>query len=127
MEFDIWELGIRIDICQYINMTPLPQCCPPPPEPALDAPAADELAALLKAIADPVRLQVVSMLSQVDERCACDFVDSLGVSQPTVSHHLKVLADAGIVSRRKQGRWVYYRLERTELAALSESLRPVTA
>lgn len=82
---------------------------------------------MLKAIADPVRLRLISMLSQVDERCACDFVDSLGVSQPTVSHHLKVLADSGILSRRKQGRWVFYRLERTELAALSHSLRPVTA
>ena len=86
---------------------------------------AETAADILKAVAHPVRLRLISMLSQVDERCACDFVDSVGVSQPTVSHHLKVLADAGILSRRKEGRWVYYRLERRELAALSRSLEPV--
>lgn len=119
------ELGTRIDTCQYMNMR-LPRCCPPASEPALDDTAAGDLAAVLKAIADPVRLRLISMLSLVDEQCACDFVDSLGVSQPTVSHHLKVLADAGLISRRKQGRWVYYRLERSELAALSECLQPAT-
>ncbi len=102
----------------------LPQCCPAPPNPSLDDSAAGDLASVLNAIADPVRLRLISMLSQVDERCACDFVDSLGVSQPTVSHHLKVLADAGLVSRRKQGRWVYYSLERAELAELSRCLQP---
>jgi len=108
-------------------MSAFPQCCPPASESALGPEAAENLASVLKAIADPVRLQVISLLSQVDERCACDFVGPLGVSQPTVSHHLKVLADAGIVSRRKQGRWVYYRLEHDTLGALSESLQPVTA
>lgn len=78
----------------------------------IDRAAADSLASRLGAVADPVRLQVLSIIanSPSGEVCACDFVEPLGKSQPTVSHHLKVLAEAGLVAGDKRGRWVWYRL-----------------
>lgn len=70
------------------------------------------LAARLAALADPVRLQMLSIIASSDsgEVCACDFVGPIDKSQPTVSHHLRVLSDAGLVSGEKRGRWVWYRL-----------------
>jgi len=78
----------------------------------LDALQASELATRLSALADPVRLQMLSIIasSSTGEVCACDFVDPIGKSQPTVSHHLKVLAEAGLVTGDKRGRWVWYAL-----------------
>lgn len=84
-------------------------------------------AARLAAIADPTRLQVVSIIanSPDGEVCACDFVEPLGKSQPTISHHLKVLAEAGIVEGDKRGRWVWYRLATGEVEQLAATLAGV--
>lgn len=65
---------------------------------------------LLGALADPTRLEILRQLAGSNEVCACDFTDCCGVSQPTVSHHLKVLRDAGVVTSERRGNWVYYRI-----------------
>ena len=82
---------------------------------------------LLSALADPTRLEIVRQLAGSTEVCACDFTECCGVSQPTVSHHLKVLRDAGVVTSERRGTWVFYRiapnvLER--LASIAQSLVP---
>ncbi len=78
----------------------------------MDRVEAEDLARLLKAIADPARLQVMSLLrsAEVGEACVCDLTSPLGLSQSTVSHHLKILADAGLVRRERRGTWSYYSL-----------------
>ncbi len=118
------DFGTSIDLCQYINMSELPRCCTPATEPALDVASAAQLAVALKAIADPVRLRIISLLSLHEELCVCDFVEPLGVSQPTVSHHLRTLTEAGILSRRKDGRWAHYRLVTERVADLAAALTP---
>ena len=76
------------------------------------------------ALADPVRLRVLSMLAAADggEVCVCDFVEPLGKSQPTISHHLKVLSDAGLVHGDRRGKWVWYSLNRDRLAELRSAI-----
>ncbi|MBF4632657.1 helix-turn-helix transcriptional regulator (plasmid) [Clavibacter phaseoli] len=87
-------------------------CCAPLTREAMSAENADKLARSLRAIADPARLRVISMVAAHDgqEACVCDLTEPLGLGQSTVSHHLKVLVDAGILSRDKRGSWAYYRL-----------------
>ena len=72
--------------------------------------AVDDIS-ILQAIAEPTRLSIVRELASDGEICACDFTDCCGVSQPTVSHHLKVLREAGVVSCERRGTWIYYKLE----------------
>jgi ArsR family transcriptional regulator len=108
-------------------MYELPRCCAPTSDAALDITSATVLAATLKAIADPVRLRIISLLSAHEELCVCDFVEPLGVSQPTVSHHLRTLTEAGILSRRKDGRWAHYRLVTERVAEIAASLSPTEA
>lgn len=95
-------------------------CCPSILRATLDEADADALARGFQALADPVRLRVLSMLAAAPdgEVCVCDFVGPLGRSQPTVSHHLKVLADAGIVHGERRGKWVWYSLDRARLGDL---------
>jgi len=85
---------------------------PPATTPALSAENAVDLARLLKAVADPTRLRLISMVAAHDtaEACVCDLTEPLDLGQPTVSHHLKILVEAGILSRDKRGTWAYYRL-----------------
>jgi ArsR family transcriptional regulator len=86
-----------------------PCCCPG--SPPLDEQVAHALATRFKALADPSRVAIVNRLAGAEEVCVCDFIGTLGLSQPTVSHHLKVLREAGLVEvARKRGTWVYYRL-----------------
>jgi len=87
-------------------------CCTPVTGDPLDAEAAEDLARPLKALADPTRLRLLSIIASHDgaEACVCDLTEPVGLSQPTVSHHLKVLADAGLVTREKRGVWAYYAL-----------------
>ncbi|QTV80504.1 ArsR/SmtB family transcription factor [Microbacterium sp. NIBRBAC000506063] len=79
---------------------------------AMSAENADRLARVLKALADPARLRLLSIVAAHDgeEACVCDLTEPLGLAQPTVSHHLKVLVDAGFLTRSKRGTWAYYRL-----------------
>jgi ArsR family transcriptional regulator len=95
-----------------LPLTDLQSCCSPITREAMGAEAAVTLARALKALADPARLRLLSMVSaHADgEACVCDLTEPLGLSQPTVSHHLKVLVDAGFLARSKRGTWAYYRL-----------------
>jgi ArsR family transcriptional regulator, arsenate/arsenite/antimonite-responsive transcriptional repressor len=101
------------------------ECCPPLLRQPLTASQACELAHILKALADPTRLQLVSMVAAHEggEACVCDLTDPLGLTQPTISHHLKVLVDAGIFTRDKRGKWAYYALVPGVLDALAAVMR----
>ena len=107
--------------------TPLPlvdDCCQPLLREPLTAGQAGDLARTLKALADPTRLRLVSMVAAHDggEACVCDLTEPLGLTQPTVSHHLKILVDAGIFTRDKRGVWAYYALRPAALQALADIL-----
>lgn len=99
-------------------------CCAPLVRAPLDAAAATSLARTLKAIADPARLRLLSMVAAHDggEACVCDLTEPLGLTQPTVSHHLKVLVDAGLLTRDKRGVWAYYALVPGALDSLAAVL-----
>jgi ArsR family transcriptional regulator, arsenate/arsenite/antimonite-responsive transcriptional repressor len=100
-------------------------CCPPLSGGGpLDRDEAERLSRTLKAIADPARLQVLSFLRSRPngEACACDLVEPLGLAQPTVSHHLKVLYEAGLLEREKRATWVYYRLPGDRLPSICQAL-----
>ena len=87
-----------------------PECCPSGLAEPLDRESAEGLAHLLKAVADPARLQLLALIraAETGDACVCDLTDALALSQPTVSHHLKVLADAGLIARERRGTWAWY-------------------
>ena len=101
-----------------------PSCCPTGLGAPIGRETAEELASLLKAVADATRLQILALLRSSPEcaACVCDIADEIGVSQPTVSHHLRILAEAGIVESEKRGYWTWYSLKRTRLAELGSVL-----
>jgi ArsR family transcriptional regulator len=101
-------------------------CCAPLLREPLTADQAAELARLLKALADPTRLRLVSMVAahEGNEACVCELTEPLGLTQPTISHHLKILTDAGIFTREKRGVWAYYALVPSALGALASVLTP---
>ena len=103
-------------------------CCLPLLREPISASQAVDLARLLKALADPTRLRLVSMVAAHEgaEACVCDLTEPLGLTQPTVSHHLKILVDAGIFTRDKRGVWAFYRLVPAALDALSAILSTST-
>lgn len=87
--------------------------------------SAEELAKLFKAVADPARLQILALVGAADrgEMCACDFTDVLALSQPTVSHHLRILTDAGLLVRSQRGTWAWFTLQRDRLQELAAALQ----
>ena len=95
-------------------------CCPPLAAEPLSADQARQIAPLLKALADPVRLRLMSLVAshQGGAACVCDLTGAFDLSQPTISHHLKVLHEAGLLDREKRGVWVYYRARTEALASL---------
>lgn len=99
-------------------------CAPLIREPLADAEARD-LATMFKALADPARLSLLSLIAshQGGEACVCDLTEPVDLSQPTVSHHLKILTDAGLLTRDKRGKWAYYAVVPDALDALGEILR----
>lgn len=99
-------------------------CCAPVTGTPITAGQAEQLARLLKAIAEPTRLRLLSLVAahQGQEACVCDLTDPVGLSQPTVSHHLKVLVDAGLLTRDKRGVWAYYRLVPERLTEVATAL-----
>ena len=107
-----------------IPLRDLAACCAPLTREAISVQNAESLTRSLKAIADPARLRILSMVAaHLDaEACVCDLTEPLGLSQPTVSHHLKVLVDAGFLTRSKRGTWAYYRLVPGALGELSQLL-----
>jgi ArsR family transcriptional regulator len=95
-------------------------CCSPLSAQPLSMQQAEQVVPLLKALADPVRLRLMSLVAshQGSEACVCELNDAFDLSQPTISHHMKVLHDAGLVDREKRGVWVYYRARPEALASL---------
>jgi ArsR family transcriptional regulator len=109
-----------------LELTPVQTvaCCAPLTREPLTAEQAGGIAPVLKALADPVRLRLLSLVaSHADgEACVCDLNDAFDLSQPTISHHLKVLHESGLLERSKRGVWVYYRVQRAALADLGALL-----
>jgi ArsR family transcriptional regulator len=99
-------------------------CCAPLVREMLSPEDAEQLAHSMKALADPTRLRLLSIVaaSEGAEACVCDLIEPVGLSQPTVSHHLKVLADAGFLTRSKRGTWAYYALVPGALERISDVL-----
>lgn len=102
-----------------------PLCCAPLGDAVIDADDAEVLALVLRALADPTRLRIVSHLraSVAGEACVGDLVEPLGLSQPTVSHHLRLLSDAGVLDREQRGKWVWYSVNQRRI----DELRAVLA
>jgi len=100
-------------------------CCPPISQSALSAEDAEQLAGTMKALADPARLRLLSLIqTQADaEACVCHLTEPLGLGQPTVSHHLKVLEEAGFLTHERRGRWVYYRAVPEAITAVADMLK----
>jgi ArsR family transcriptional regulator, arsenate/arsenite/antimonite-responsive transcriptional repressor len=95
-------------------------CCEPLSAPVLSDQAASATADLFKALADPARVRIVNVLATSGGPvCICDLIEPLGLSQPTVSHHMKKLSDAGLVSREQRGRWAYFSLRRDTIETLA--------
>jgi ArsR family transcriptional regulator len=123
------KLATDIDICQYrwmsnsllvLSPADTAACCPPLSREPLSAEQAEQVVPLLKALAEPVRLRLMSLIASHPggEACVCDLSDAFDLSQPTISHHLKVLHEAGLLDRDKRGVWVYYRARAEALASL---------
>ena len=97
-------------------------CCAPLAAPPLDAGTAMVLAGQLKALGDPHRLQLLSLVMASGSACICDLTEPVALSQPTVSHHMKVLVDAGLLNREKRGKWVHFSVEPDALRELGDQL-----
>lgn len=101
-------------------------CCSPLTSDPLSVEDAQVFARIFKAIADPTRLRLVSLVAahEGNEACVCDLIDPVGLGQPTVSHHLKILVDAGVLDREKRGIWSYYSLRAETLERIASFLSP---
>lgn len=126
-------MTVNIDYCRCmatmlevtdITATVGAVCCAPLVKEPIGQQEAEQLAVTLKALADPARLRLLSIVasSEGQEACVCDLIEPVGLSQPTVSHHLKVLTEAGFLSRTKRGTWAYYRLQPDALTGIAQFL-----
>jgi ArsR family transcriptional regulator, arsenate/arsenite/antimonite-responsive transcriptional repressor len=97
-------------------------CCPSLLAAPLTEQDAEDLASAFAAMADPVRLRLLSLVADAGEVCSCNLQEPLGKSQPTISHHTKVLADAGLIRGEKRGRWVWWRVVPERLAEVGGAL-----
>jgi ArsR family transcriptional regulator len=134
------SLHRSIDVCQwewhdeFMPTATLPlidvatACCSPLTGGVLDDAEAAQLAHLFKALGDPARVKLVSLIAATadGESCICDLTAQVALSQPTVSHHMKVLADSGLVTREQRGKWAYYRIVDGALAAVAAAISPPT-
>lgn len=132
------ELDQDMHICEYlhVNLSANPSTVPPVSQKsdcsspmvsaAVSEKASAELASVFKALSDPCRVRLLSLISgsENQEACVCDLNESFDLSQPTISRHLKILADAGLVTRDKRGVWVYYRANNEALVQLADFLWP---
>src|SRR5262245_66512381 len=100
-----------------------PLCCGPD-APAMDSASAVELARVFAALSDPTRVSIVNRLACGEECCVCDLTDAFALSQPTISHHLRVLRDAGLVEAERRGTWAYYRLVAEAIEGLRVGFGP---
>ncbi|CAN5498262.1 metalloregulator ArsR/SmtB family transcription factor [soil metagenome] len=105
-------------------LSDLDACCSPLTGGVLDVESAERLARLFKALGDPTRVRLLSMIAATEggEACICDLTAPVGLSQPTVSHHMKQLVDAGLVTRDQRGKWAYYAVVPSALDALADAL-----
>lgn len=101
-------------------------CCSTVTAGRMSAAEAERLAAMFKALGDPTRVRLLSLIAAQPDReaCICDLVEPVGLSQPTVSHHMKQLVAAGLVVREQRGKWAFYRIVEETLTSLSVALRP---
>jgi ArsR family transcriptional regulator len=101
-------------------------CCSPLTGGALDDAQAERLALMFKALGDPTRVKLVSLIAATEtgEACICDLTEPVGLTQPTVSHHMKLLAEAGLVTREQRGKWAYYRVDTDTLRAVARAVSP---
>jgi ArsR family transcriptional regulator, arsenate/arsenite/antimonite-responsive transcriptional repressor len=113
-----------VNIRAMKSAKPAIPCCPPLLTGKLTPEAAVQLAALFRVLGEPARLQMLSLIAAQanQEVCACELVESLGLSQPTISHHLKVMYEAGLLEKERRGTWIYYRIGQERLAALKNVL-----
>ena len=128
-------MPLAIDACRYrrvsnsavLSPVETVACCSPLSREPLSQPQAEQIAPLLKALADPVRLRLMSMVASHEggEACVCDLTAGFELSQPTISHHLKVLHDVGLLDRTKRGVWVYYRIRPEALTELGSLIGSV--
>lgn len=112
---------------QVLPLADLAACCSPATGQVLGQAEATRLAGVLKALAEPNRLRLVSLIAANapdGATCVCDLIEPVGLSQPTVSHHLRVLTDAGLLEREQRGKWAYYSLVPTALAAVAAAITP---
>lgn len=107
---------------EVTDVTAAGTCCTPLVREPLSAAEAEQLAQTMKALADPARLRLISIVaaSENTEACVCDLIEPVGLSQPTVSHHLKVLTTAGFLTRSKRGTWAYFKLVPGALDRISQ-------
>lgn len=108
--------------------TDLAACCSPVTAGVLDDAAADRLARVFKALGDPTRIKLLSLIAATgdDGACVCDLIEPVRLSQPTVSHHMRQLVDAGLITREQRGKWAYFRLVDGALAAVAGTLAPAS-
>lgn len=104
---------------QTLPVVDIAACCPSGLSSPLSREDAAQVARVLKAVADPARLQLLALIRSTGEACACDLNEPLGLSQPTVSHHLKVLADAGLIRREQRGQWAWFSADEARLGELA--------
>ena len=99
-------------------------CCPPLLAGKITPEEAVQLAVLFRVLGEPARLQMLSLIAvQPNQQvCACELVETLGLSQPTISHHLKVMYEAGLLEKERRGTWIYYRIVQSQLIALRDVL-----
>ena len=107
----------------------LAACCSPVTGGVVSDEAAETLARMFKALGDPTRVKLLSMIAAAPEgeACICDMTEPVGLSQPTVSHHMKLLVEAGLCTREQRGRWAYYRVDPAVLHSLAAALEPAEA
>ena len=101
-------------------------CCVPSVTASITAEEAERVARVFKAIGDPTRVMLLSLIAGTEggEACICDLIEPVGLSQGTVSHHMKLLTDAGLVTREQRGKWAYFSLNDDALDAAADALRP---
>ncbi len=113
---------VNIEFMKSLNL-PI-ACCPPLLAGRLTGSEAASVAALFRVLGEPARLQLLSLIAAQPsgEVCACELVESLGLSQPTVSHHLKVMYEAGLLTKQRRGTWIYYRIVQEQLLCIRDVL-----
>lgn len=133
---DALILQQHIDVCQCVwqtaamtatttMVTDASETCCAPAEPAVSPEEAAQIARLFKAMGDPTRVRLLSLIAagEQGEACVCDLTEPVGLSQGTVSHHMRILTEAGLVEREQRGKWAYYSIVRTALDAAAAALR----